>query len=220
LASGSDIARFRGSNDTGCTLSDGGVIACSSDLNLKKNISDLDVGIEELLAIRPVNFQWKSEDNLAVLTKGFIAQEVELVFPDLVRNDSVGHKTLNQIGLIPVIIQAIKDMWQRLEDNFALDADQSAEIEALRARIEQLEAAQGNTAPEVEIENNEEETGGGVVVDNDGTENETNDNTEEVFVVEEVVGEEIEPVVEDESEVVTPEIIETEESIPEVPIVD
>ena len=44
---------------------------------------------------------------------GYLAQELKEVFPDLVSQDSEGYYAVNYIGLIPVIIEALKD--QRLE---------------------------------------------------------------------------------------------------------
>ena len=40
---------------------------------------------------------------------GFSAQEVEEIFPDLVMEDENGIKSVNYIGLIPIIIEALKD---------------------------------------------------------------------------------------------------------------
>ncbi len=55
---------------------------------------------------------------------GYLAQELEEVFPDLVSQDSAGYYSVNYIGLIPVIIEALKD--------------QRSEIEKQREQIKQL----------------------------------------------------------------------------------
>jgi hypothetical protein len=44
---------------------------------------------------------------------GYLAQELKEVFPDLVSQDSDGYYGVNYIGLIPVIVEALKD--QRME---------------------------------------------------------------------------------------------------------
>ena len=72
--------------------------------------------------IKDVRYDEKTGKELPVVEKrevieyqeyGFLAQELEEVFPDLVTQDSDGYYGVNYIGLIPVIVEALKD--QRLE---------------------------------------------------------------------------------------------------------
>jgi len=116
LASGANIARFNGTNNTGCTLSDGGIIACSSDERLKKNVDDLDYGIGDIMELRPVSFVWNHQEDDASTTAGFIAQEVEAVLPGLVMTDGNGYKELNTIGLVPVLTKAIQEQQKEIQD--------------------------------------------------------------------------------------------------------
>jgi hypothetical protein len=46
---------------------------------------------------------------------GFIAQEVKELFPELVRSDEKGLLAINYTGLIPVLLEAIKDLQDRVE---------------------------------------------------------------------------------------------------------
>jgi len=39
---------------------------------------------------------------------GFIAQELEQVYPELVSSDQNGYKTVDYVKLIPVLVEAIK----------------------------------------------------------------------------------------------------------------
>ncbi len=107
------IARFNNStNNTNCTLtSSGGTISCTSDERLKKNISQLNYGLADLIKIQPVAFNWNSDNNGVTSTLGFIAQDVEKVFPQLVTTDEIsGYKSLSQVGMIPVMVNAIKEI--------------------------------------------------------------------------------------------------------------
>jgi hypothetical protein len=121
------VAHFQnstGSCDINPTTSS---LLCSSDMTLKKNeellsgesswnfnsnISfDNQTVLGKILALRPVQYNWNSESDTDVKHPGFIAQEVEQVFPQLVATDSkTGLKSLNYTGLIPYTIQAIQDM--------------------------------------------------------------------------------------------------------------
>jgi hypothetical protein len=77
--------------------------SCSeSDRRLKKNIEPLTGALDSLLKLRGVTFEWKAPDTTpeghgdeAGTQTGFIAQEVEGVFPTWVGGNSKGFKTLN-----------------------------------------------------------------------------------------------------------------------------
>ena len=110
LASGTGvIARFNSTNSTGCTLADGGTITCTSDEKFKKNIVNYENGLNILMSLRPVEYNWKYENDGITKSFGFLAQEVETVLPKLVMTDDKGYKELNTIGLIPVIVKSIQD---------------------------------------------------------------------------------------------------------------
>ena len=111
------IARFNSSNATGCTLADGGTISCSSDIRLKKNIDGINYGLSALMQLKPVAFNWKTQDDSAAKTLGFIAQDVEQVIPQLVTTDAAsGYKELNTIGLIPVLAKSIQEQQSEISN--------------------------------------------------------------------------------------------------------
>jgi len=116
LATGTNIARFNGTNNTGCTLSDGGIIACSSDERLKKNIENTVFGINDIMKLRPVSFNWTTDNDNASSSIGFIAQEVEGILPHLVMTDANGYKELNTIGLVPVLVKAVQEQQLQIEE--------------------------------------------------------------------------------------------------------
>jgi len=140
-STGTDIARFTGTNSTGCTLSDGGVIACSSDQNLKKNIVETELGLETVMNLRPVEFNWNSQSEGDKKYLGFIAQEVEQIAPNLVTIDSNGYRQLNSIGLIPVVAKAIQEQQGILEQtsvSVQTTADKQDEITQRQNAVEQV----------------------------------------------------------------------------------
>jgi hypothetical protein len=106
---GATIAKFTDVNTTGCTLATGGTIACSSDERLKKNIEDISYGLTDLMKLRPVLFNWNSETDGIDRSLGFIAQDVEKIIPKLIATDDQGMKSLNTIGLVPVLTKSIQE---------------------------------------------------------------------------------------------------------------
>ena len=71
----------------------------------------------KLEQVRGVTWEWREEapDNAKEQPGiGVIAQEVEQVFPELVVTDEQGRKKVNYVGLIGPLIEAVKELDQRL----------------------------------------------------------------------------------------------------------
>jgi hypothetical protein len=99
---GSVVAAF--TNGTGtCTIDPTGTaLACSSDIRLKHNITPLPSEIDNIMKLNPVTYNWNNESAGAPTHSGFIAQQVELFLPDLVKTDTFGLKSLNYAGFTPL----------------------------------------------------------------------------------------------------------------------
>jgi hypothetical protein len=82
----------------------------TSDVRLKKGISNLNYGLNELMQLRPVSFQWK-DDNNGSQHLGFIAQETQEVIPEAVvqSEDPASPLGMNYTTLIPVVIKAVQE---------------------------------------------------------------------------------------------------------------
>lgn len=83
----------------------------ASDINLKKNIKPFENALDKVVQINGVTFEWKKTNSQSA---GIIAQDVEKVFPELVRDGDF--KTVNYNGLIGVLIESIKELKQEIED--------------------------------------------------------------------------------------------------------
>jgi len=105
-----------------------------SDQRLKENIRDLDDGLNVVMALKPRKFDWKEGKGANIKNaRGFIAQEFEQVFPDLIDTwkdpapeGEEPYKSVRQ-DLIPVLVKAIQE--------------QQALIESLTTRLTALEQA-------------------------------------------------------------------------------
>lgn len=96
----------------------------TSDKKLKTSIEPLENSLAKVLSLQGVSFAWKKDGSKSV---GFIAQDVEKVYPELVHESSDGIKSLEYGNLVAPLVEAIKE--QQIEINSL-----KAEIEALKAR--------------------------------------------------------------------------------------
>lgn len=103
-----------------------------SDQRLKENIVDLDDGLDAVMALKPRKFDWKAGKGKDIKgDRGFIAQEFEQVFPDMIEEskDPVpeGEKPYKAVNanIIPTLVKAIQEL------NAKVDA-QAAEIAVLK----------------------------------------------------------------------------------------
>ena len=95
----------------------------ASDITLKENIRDLNNGLDTICKIKPRVFDWK--DGSAKDSVGFIAQEVEEVKPDWVKEkDGIKMLDTNLPNTIPYLIKAIQE--------------QQTQIDALQSEIKTL----------------------------------------------------------------------------------
>jgi hypothetical protein len=98
-----------------------------SDRNLKTEIKLLENSLERILGIEGVSFNWKEGGESSI---GFIAQDVERKFPELVITDKqTGQKGINYSGFIAALVQAIQEQQRQIEQ-------QQRQIIELRAKIE------------------------------------------------------------------------------------
>ena len=84
----------------------------TSDFNLKTNVQSLTNSIEILNQINPVSFNWVDTD---ATSYGVIAQEIEKVLPELVREID-GTKSVAYIPLIALLIDAVKNLQKEIDD--------------------------------------------------------------------------------------------------------
>ena len=104
--------------DGSATLS--GDLTINSDSRLKSNIITLGGTLSKLMLIDGKNYTMKT--NESILKIGLLAQEVQKAFPELVKkaNDSEGTLSVNYQGMIPVLINAIKEQQKQINELKAL----------------------------------------------------------------------------------------------------
>jgi hypothetical protein len=86
-----------------------GSIFNTSDARLKNNIKEITKeDMENLFSLNPINFKYIK--NSKKTHYGFLAQDVEKIFPQLVENNNDGYKTVNYQELIPLMLAKMRDM--------------------------------------------------------------------------------------------------------------
>lgn len=109
----------------------------SSDQRLKKNIQPIEHSLDRLLALRGVTYQWidpASQGGMDGTYTGMIAQDVEQVFPEWVREDAKGYKTLTVIGFEGLTVEALRELREEKDEQInALRSQHAQQSEALRS---------------------------------------------------------------------------------------
>jgi hypothetical protein len=86
-----------------------GAFVAMSDQRLKKNIADIGYGLSSVLALRPVSYNMKDQEDAAEKTFGFIAQEALEVLPESVSQMMNGMYGMDKTVIVPVLVKAIQE---------------------------------------------------------------------------------------------------------------
>ena len=112
--------------------------ANTADFRVQKDIEPLTYGMNAVMRLRPVSFYWTNQDQDWKNPKqiGLIAQDVELVIPEVVTaaKDSMKTKSIAYGELVPVLVKALQDL--RVDNQVQADA-----IADLRREFEEYKKA-------------------------------------------------------------------------------
>ena len=107
-------------NSTGDFIAAGNVTAYGtpSDLKFKTNIKPLTSGLDVITKLNPVTFDWREETPQFTQVNlkediGFIAQEVQEVLPEIVRENN-GDLSLRERAIVPYLVLAIKELREEI----------------------------------------------------------------------------------------------------------
>ncbi len=106
---------FVGSLGTGTVYSSSGTLTNTnpSDKRLKENITPITYGLNEILKLNPVSFDWKNDNNKNKQF-GFIAQEVQEVMPEaVIEGEYLG---LEKDAIYTALINAIKELKAEIDE--------------------------------------------------------------------------------------------------------
>ena len=116
IKTGTTSTRFQ-LNQNGDITGTHGSYHTSSDSRAKENIVNSTVGLDAVMQMRPVKFNFIADRGVGTNTRvGFIAQEVEALIPEAVftadtPNDPIPNiKSIEDPQLIPVLVKAIQEL--------------------------------------------------------------------------------------------------------------
>ena len=106
---------------------------------MKEDITPIRESLSKILQLNPVTYYWidKSVDESRQI--GFIAQEVEKIFPELVKTNEKGQKAMNYSQLVSPIVKALQELHLK---NIELEKENKrlkSQNEDIIKRIERLE---------------------------------------------------------------------------------
>lgn len=112
----------------------------TSDQRFKKNVAELTGSLAKIQQLRGVSFDWKTSEFPQKRFKsgkqiGFIAQEVQQVFPQLVSQSSDGYLAVSYSGMTPVLVEALKEQQAQIQDLQKMILELKAELTALKEKV-------------------------------------------------------------------------------------
>jgi hypothetical protein len=121
-----------------------GEVTWTADKRFLKNTSPITNSLNGVLKLHGVNYLWQNDKFPEMKFSsgkqtGFIASELEQIFPELVETDSKGYKSINYIKLLPVVIEAIKEQQEIIEELKKENAGLKSENSEIIKRLEKIE---------------------------------------------------------------------------------
>ena len=126
---------FNGDTTVSNDLTVNGDVVISSDARLKSNIVSLGSTLSKLLQIDGKSYEMKGKQKIGVL-----AQEIKEVFPELVSEDDNKMLAVNYQGLVPVLINALKEQQSEIDEL----KEQETKYMQQEQRLERLEKLVAN----------------------------------------------------------------------------
>lgn len=114
-----------------------------SDSSMKENITDIDNPLNKIQQLRGVRYKYKAitpdDIDSQGYRYGFIAQEVERILPEVVKDMPNGTKAITYADIIAVLVEAIKEQQKEMNDILSTmdhtNKRLQSEIDSLRARL-------------------------------------------------------------------------------------
>ena len=124
-----------------CRNTDGEIASCSSSARYKEDITQLQLGLDEVLALQPVGYRWTRAGHADI---GFVAEAVAQIDERLIqRNDEGEVEGVRYDRLNALLVNAVHELTeqnQSLRERFNnLETQQTDELSVLRNQLASLQ---------------------------------------------------------------------------------
>jgi hypothetical protein len=121
ITAGTDITAYgnivctdisaNGSITAGTTITAGTSFTALSDVSLKENICNLEHSLENITKLRGIKHTRNDLPDKEKVYIGFIAQELEEIYPELVYTSEInGIKSVSYSNITPILVEAVKEL--------------------------------------------------------------------------------------------------------------
>lgn len=128
-----------------------GTVTAASDERLKKDFSPISGALDKILNIKGYFFRWKDEHKGKEKQIGVKAQDVEKVFPELVLTGADGLKSVAYQNLVAPIIEAIRELYDKITGLIHRESERDLEIEKLKKENQEIKAALCEISPKARV---------------------------------------------------------------------
>ena len=106
----------------------------TSDRRLKRDIEPLESSLTKILELEPVEYIFK-DDEKNTQQIGFIAQDVEPLFPEVVQTDDLGFKSMVYSNLVAPVVGAIQELYQQINTLLEITDENKRDIASLQKQV-------------------------------------------------------------------------------------
>lgn len=126
----------------------GGIGACS-DARYKQNFNPIGNALSNVMKMNGLTYNWRVEefpDQKFTTDKqiGFIAQDLEKIYPELVITDKNGYKSVDYAKLTPILVEAMKEQQKKIEGLESQVKNSNDQNDNLKAELTNLKNQYGN----------------------------------------------------------------------------
>lgn len=128
---------------TGSVTANCGILVCS-DIRYKKNVQPIANALNSLIQLNGIYYYWDIDrfptmgfnDERQI---GFSAQELEVLFPEMVHTDDSGYKTVDYSKLVPILVEAMKEQQQEFDQQRTINQKLQEQLLEQQNQIDTLE---------------------------------------------------------------------------------
>jgi hypothetical protein len=116
----------------------GGAFISSSDARLKTGINSMPGILDKLMLLQPKTYQYTASIDANRQSYGFLAQDVEKLFPDFVFSGEDGIKGIAYSNFSVIAIKAIQEQQQVIDEQKGINEEQKQKINQLEQQMQEV----------------------------------------------------------------------------------